>query len=68
MLDFQVWAKELEGNAVIRHTFYQKETASSLVFYAGSAYGWKPKITTLAEELGRRLVTWTGITQKTREL
>ena len=31
-------------------------TASPLVFNAGSAYGLKAKITTLAEELGRRLV------------
>ena len=26
------------------------------LFHARCAYGWKPKITTLAEELGRRLV------------
>merc|ERR1712240_150694 len=56
MLDFQVWAEMEEGgeNVVLRHTFYEKATASPLVFHASSAYGWKPKITTLAEELGRR--------------
>ena len=54
MLDFQVWAEEIGGTAVIRHTFFEKSTASPLVFHANSAYGWKPKITTLAEELGRR--------------
>ena len=55
MLDIQVWA-ELRGNhQVIRHTFFEKETASPLVFNASSAYGWKAKITTLAEELRRRL-------------
>ena len=40
-------------HALIRHTFYQKVTTSPLVFYAQGAYGWKAKITTLAEELGR---------------
>ena len=54
MLDFQVWAEELGGEAVIRHTFFEKDTSSPLVFHANSAYSWKPKITTLAEELGRR--------------
>ena len=56
MLDFQVWAQETGSHVVIRHTFYQKATTSPLVFNAGGAYGWKPKITTLSEELGRRLV------------
>ena len=46
MLDFQVWSEERGGAAVIRHTFYEKSTASPLVFHAGGAYSWKPKITT----------------------
>ena len=61
MLDIQVWAEDSGDHAIIRHTFYEKETASPLVFNAGSAYGQKAKITTLAEELGRRLTnmdTW----------
>ena len=32
MLDFQVWSEEIGGAAVIRHTFYEKDTASPLVF------------------------------------
>ena len=40
---------------VLRHTFFEKSTASPLVFHANSAYGWKPKIMTISEELGRRL-------------
>ena len=56
MLDFQVWAQDIGSHSIIRHTFFQKATTSPLVFHARSAYGWKPKITTLAEELGRRLV------------
>ena len=55
MLDIQVWAEKSGSHQVIRHTFYEKETASPLVFNAKSAYGWKAKITTLAEELRRRL-------------
>ena len=39
MLDFQVWAEEIGGTAVIRHTFFEKSTASPLVFHANSAYG-----------------------------
>ena len=34
MLDFQVWSEEKGGAAVIRHTFYEKSTASLLVFHA----------------------------------
>ena len=55
-LDFQVWAQEMETHTIIRHTTYQKATTSPLVFHASGAYGWKTNITTLAEELGRRLV------------
>ena len=40
---------------IVRHTFYEKETSSPLVFHSGSAYGIKSKITTVAEELGIRL-------------
>ena len=56
MLDFQVWVQDMGSHSIIRHTFYRKDTTSLLVFHAGSAYSWKPKITTLAEELGRKLV------------
>ena len=55
MLDIQVWAETSGSHQTIRHTFFEKETASPLVFNANSAYGWKAKITTLAEELRRRL-------------
>merc|ERR1712240_961678 len=70
MLDFQVWAEMEEGgeNVVLRHTFYEKATASPLVFHAGGAYGWKPKITTLAEELGRRFCNMDSLhTEEQRE-
>ena len=56
MLDFQVWAQDMGNHTIIRHTFYQKAITSPLVFHACGACRWKPKITTLAEELGRRLV------------
>ena len=55
MLDIQVWAEVAGEHQIIRHTFYEKETTSPLVFNAKSAYGQKAKITTMAEELGRRL-------------
>ena len=55
MLDFQVWAQDMGTHVIIRHTFYQKVTTSPLIFHAQGAYGMKAKITTLAEELRRRL-------------
>ena len=60
MLDFQFWAQDMGTHVIIRHTFYQKVTTSPLVFHAQEVYGWKAKITTLAEELGRRLVKMDG--------
>ena len=58
MLDLQVGAQEgKEGNAAkIRHSFYQKGKTSPLVFHAGAAYGWRPKIVTMEEEFRRRLL------------
>ena len=61
MLDLQVWAEEgREGEesrpAKIRHSFYQKDTTSPLVFHAAGAYSWSPKITTMSEEMRRRLL------------
>ena len=53
-LDFQVWVQETEEYSVIRHTFFQKATTSPLVFHAQGGYGWKPMMTTLSEEQGRR--------------
>ena len=76
MLDLQVWAeegKESEGGkegrpARIRHSFYQKDTTSPLVFHAAGAYSWRPKITTMAEEFRRRLLNMdTGHSEKDKE-
>ena len=58
MLDLQVWSQPSQdgGHCVIRHSFYQKETSSPLVFHAHGAYGLRPKIVTMSEEFRRRLL------------
>ena len=54
MLDIQVWLEKRKGYSVIRHSFYQKEITSPLVFHAQGAHSWRSKLITLAEEMRRR--------------
>ena len=50
-----MWLEDRGDHKVIRHTFYQKETTSPLVFHSRGAHPWRSKIITLSEELRRRL-------------
>ena len=58
MLDLQVWSQySKEGShCLLRHSFYQKDITSPLVFHTDGAYGMKPKIVTMSEEFRRRLL------------
>ena len=70
MLDLQVWSQSSQdgGHCVIRHSFYQKENSSPLVFHTQGAYGFRPKIVTMAEEFRRRLLNMdTGHSEKDKE-
>ena len=57
MLDLQVWTEPAYNGqgTKIRHTFYEKDVTSPLVFHARGACAMKQKIITLAEETKRRL-------------
>ena len=56
MLDLKVWKeKDHGGQTVIRHTFYEKEVTSPIVFHARGAHTWRSKLVTLLEEVNRRL-------------
>ena len=56
MLDLKVWKEEGQNGAnTIRHTFYDKDVASPLVFHSRGAHTWRSKLVTLAEEIRRRL-------------
>ena len=51
MLDLAVWTDEGRGQPNegdrVRHTFYEKASASPKVFHAKGAYPWRNKILTL---------------------
>ena len=50
MLDISVWLEEIEGRGpTIRHSYYEKETTSPLVFHGRGACSSRQKIVTLAE-------------------
>ena len=56
MLDLKVWKEHSkEGFAVIRHTYYEKEVTSPLVFHSKGAHPWRSKLVTLGEEVRRRM-------------
>ena len=40
-------------NDVIRHTYYEKDVTSSLMFHAKGAHTWRSKLVTLGEEVRR---------------
>ena len=55
MLDLKVWKeKDHGGQTVIRHTFYEKEVTSPIVFHARGAHTWRSKLVTLLEEVNRK--------------
>ena len=57
MLDIEVW-KETggEGEATIRHSFYEKLSTCPLVFHRSEAVATRHKIVTLSEEVRRRMM------------
>ena len=55
MLDLQVWTERRNQGMVIRHTFYEKQVTSPLVFHNRGACPTKQKVIILAEEVKRRL-------------
>ena len=57
MLDFKVWKEERgeENKTEIMFEFYEKPVASKLVLMEGSALPHKMKVTTLSEEVLRRM-------------
>ena len=69
MLDLKVWKETAgDGNILIRHTFYEKEVTSPLVFHAKGAYTWRSKLVTLAEEVTRRLRNMDRVHERTEIL
>ena len=60
MLDFKVWKEEETGEngekkTIIKHEFYEKPMASKLVMMNKSALPHRMKVTTLSQEVVRRL-------------
>ena len=64
MLDIQVWIQDTieedpatpkgyRGGIYIRHTYFEKDVTSPLVFNARGAYPWRAKLIILAEEAKR---------------
>ena len=56
VLDLAVWKdNQGQGGATrIWYSFYEKPVTAPIVFHSRAAYGWRPKIVTLSEELRRR--------------
>ena len=55
MLDLQVWIERSGPGTIIRHTYYEKQVTSPLVFHNRGACPTRQKIVVLAEEAKRRL-------------
>ena len=56
MLDLAVWCEPREGGgSLVRHTYYEKEITSPLVFHGRGATSSRQKIVVLAEEAKRRM-------------
>ena len=46
MLDLKVWKEQTEEGVTIRHTFFEKDVSSPLVFHAKGAHTWRSKLVT----------------------
>ena len=55
MLDLQVWTEGSGTGTRIRHTYYEKQVTSPIVFHSRGACPTKQKVIVLAEEAKRRL-------------